>query len=146
LLNNLLKNNWRGVIIDDQKSAFYNILEEVNDRPLVEIIGTLTKPKAVAQIIHIIPVDFMYQDEDSENTYDYCSLASLLNPKIPTILYTGYDKYEDEGYDRAYVDVLLKPVSRSRLLGALRRLDTELKALLPVTDNALEGYYEYFQV
>src|SRR5690606_37628760 len=34
----------------------------------------------------------------------------------------------------------------SRLLGALRRLDTELKALLPVTDNALEGYYEYFQV
>ena len=139
-------NKWRGVIIDDQQSAIDHIMEEVKDLPFVEIIGTFTNHRAGAQFLHVNPVDFIILDVELENTNAFRFLASLSNPKIPTILYTAYDKYEDEGYDRAFVDVLLKPVSRSRLLGALRRLDTELKALLPVTDNALEGYYEYFQV
>lgn len=139
-------NKWRGVIIDDQQSAIDHILEEVKDLPFVEIIGTFTNPKAGAQFLHINPVDFMILDVELENTNAFRFLASLSNPKIPTILYTAYDKYEDEGYDRAFVDVLLKPVSRSRLLGALRRLDKDLKALLPVTDYPLELYYDFFQV
>src|SRR5690606_36489381 len=114
--------------------------------PFVEIIGTFTNHRAGAQFLHVNPVDFIILDGELENTNAFRFLASLSNPKIPTILYTAYDKYEDEGYDRAFVDVLLKPVSRSRLLGALRRLDKDLKALLPVTDYPLELYYDFFQV
>src|SRR5690606_24048461 len=118
-------NKWRGVIIDDQQSAIDHIMEEVKDLPFVEIIGTFTNHRAGAQFLHVKTVDFIMLDVVLEITNALRFLASLSNTKVPTIQYSAYEKYEDEGYDRAFVDVLLKQVIRSRLLGALWLLDKD---------------------
>lgn len=137
---------WIGVIIDDQQSAIDYLLGILKDVTYVEIIATFVDEKEAKRFLHVNKVDFLILDVELEGTNAFRFLTSLSNPKIPTILYTGYEQYEDEGYDRDFVDVLLKPVSQSRLLGALRRVDRELRDLIPVTEDGLENYYEYFQV
>lgn len=137
---------WIGVIIDDQQSAIDYLLDMLKDVAYVEIVATFVDEHKAKRFLHVNKVDFLILDVELEGTDAFRFLAGLSDPKIPTILYTGYEKYEDEGYDRDFVDVLLKPVSESRLLGALRRIDRELKDLIPVTEDELENYYEYFQV
>lgn len=137
---------WKVVIIDDQQSAIDYLLGILEHVAYVEVVATFVDEKKAARFLHGNKVDFLILDVELENTNAFWFMAGLSNPKIPTILYTAHDKYEDEGYDRAFVDVLLKPVSESRLLGALRRVDTELKALIPAVEDDLEVYYEYFQV
>lgn len=137
---------WIGVIIDDQQSAIDYLLDILKDVAYVEIIATFVDDKKAKRFLHVNKVDFLILDVELEGTNAFRFLIGLSNPKIPTILYTGYEKYQDEGYDRDFVDVLLKPVSQSRLLGALRRVDRELRDLIPVAEDDLANYYEYFQV
>jgi|SRR5690606_25906912 len=137
---------WIGVIIDDQQSAIDYLLDMLKDVAYVEIVATFVDEQKAKRFLHVNTVDFLILDVELEGTNAFRFLTGLSNPKIPTILYTGHEKYEDEGYDRDFVDVLLKPVSQSRLLGALRRIDRELRDLIPMAEDALENYYEYFQV
>ncbi|MBD1422565.1 LytR/AlgR family response regulator transcription factor [Sphingobacterium chuzhouense] len=137
---------WIGVIIDDQQSAIDYLLDMLKDVAYVEIVATFVDEQKAKRFLHVNKVDFLILDVELEETNAFRFLTGLSNPKIPTILYTGHEKYEDEGYDRDFVDVLLKPVSQSRLLGALRRIDRGLRDLVPIPEDALENYYEYFQV
>lgn len=137
---------WIGVIIDDQQSAIDYLLDRLKDVAYVEIVATFVDEQKAKRFLHLNKVDFLILDVELEETNAFRFLTGLSNPKIPTILYTAHEKYEDEGYDRDFVDVLLKPVSQSRLLGALRRIDRGLRDLMPLPEDALENYYEYFQI
>src|SRR5690606_3761671 len=135
-----------GVIIDDHQSAIDYLMDMLQDVAYVEIIATFREGAEAKRFLHVNPVDFLVLDVELGDTTGFDFLRTLSNPRMPTILYTGYEQYEDRGYDIDVVDVLLKPVSQSRLWGALRRLSTELARVLPDLEENLEGHYDFFQV
>lgn len=134
------------VIIDDQQEAIDYLMEMLLDVSYVEVVATFTDEQEARKFLHVNEIDFIILDVELSKTNAFHFLATLSNPRIPTILHTAHDKYEDKGYERDMIDVLLKPVSRYRLYGALRRMSTELERAIPLMDDSLENFYHYFQI
>ncbi|WP_433863005.1 LytR/AlgR family response regulator transcription factor [Sphingobacterium thalpophilum] len=142
-----MKRIWAGVIIDDQQSSIDDLLALMEDIGYVHILKTFNDPKEAKTYLRVNQVDFMILDVELGRTNGFDFLRTLPKTNLKTILYTAHEQYEDPGYDIGLVDVLLKPVSKSRLCGALRRLDDELSRLLPVSANdSLEDYSYYFMI
>lgn len=137
---------WYGVIIDDQQASIDHLLSLLEDVGYIDIVATFVQEREAQRYLHANAVDFIILDVELSNSNAFTFLAGLANPKIPTILYTAFEQYEDRGYDMALVDVLLKPVSQSRLWGALRRVNDELKKSVPLLEDELEMGYHFFQV
>ncbi|MBL1407649.1 LytR/AlgR family response regulator transcription factor [Sphingobacterium faecale] len=137
---------WSAVIVDDQRAAIDNLLELLSDIAYIEVVATFVNERDAQRYLHVNQVDFLILDVELLNTDAFSFLQGLANPRIPTILYTGFEKYEDQGYTMDLVDVLLKPVSKSRLMGALRRVNNELQKNLSADEDDLYGGYEFFQV
>ncbi|PRD51995.1 LytR/AlgR family response regulator transcription factor [Sphingobacterium gobiense] len=134
------------IVIDDQQLAIDHILDLTKEIDYVEIVATFTDEKLARGFIQVNPVDFIILDVELKHTDAFRFLRTLPDPKIPTILYTGHQQYEDQGYERDMVDVLLKPVSENRLMAALRRMHKDLRATTSVDDDSLEAYEQYFQI
>ena len=135
------------IIIDDQQTAIDELLLLMAGADYVEVIGTFTDEQQAKIFLMVNPVDFIILDMELRYTNGFRFLRSLPDPTIPTILYTGHSKYEDPGYEKLVVDVLLKPVSESRLMAALRRMVKELRFQQQhVLQDSLEGYEHYFQI
>lgn len=134
------------IIIDDQQPAINHIHDMIKDVDYIEVVGTFTDQKLARTFLRVNAVDFIILDVELGNTTGFKFLRSLPNPRIPTILYTGFAQYEDEGYERDMIDVILKPVSENRLMGALRRVHQKLIATTPADENSLEAYEQYFQI
>lgn len=142
-----MKRIWIGVVIDDQQGCIDYLLQLMEDIAYVKIIKTFNDPKEAKLFLRVNQVDFMILDVELGYTNGFDFIRTLPNTNLKTILYTAHEQYEDRGYDNGVVDVLLKEVSMSRLCGALRRLDTELAKLLPVSgSDSLEDYYHHFMV
>ena len=142
-----MKRIWTGVIIDDQQGSIDYLMQLMDEIAYVKIIKTFNDPKEAKLFLRVNQVDFMILDVELGYTNGFDFLKTLPNTNLKTILYTAHEQYEDPGYDIGVVDVLLKEVSMSRLCAALRRLDTELARLLPVsTSDSLEYYFQYFTV
>ncbi|WP_166333047.1 LytR/AlgR family response regulator transcription factor [Sphingobacterium chungjuense] len=133
------------VIIDDQQASIDHLIDIAKHIDYVEIIGTFQDPYRAQSFLRRNSVDFIILDVELGNLNGFEFLSTLPNPRIPTILYTAYSKYEDRAYDLTFIDVLLKPVSPSRFKGALRRVNNELKDSI-VVDNSLEELCDYIQV
>src|SRR5690606_25683322 len=133
------------IIIDDQQFAIDAILDIIATVDYVDIIATFTDERAAKSFLTVNHVDFIILDMELNKTDGFRFLGTLPNPQIPTILYTGHQKYEDIGYDRFVVDVLLKPVSESRLMAALRRMVKEFAPQSVREWDSLDGYQQYFQ-
>jgi DNA-binding LytR/AlgR family response regulator len=142
-----MKRIWAGVIIDDQQGSMDYLLDLMEDISYVQILKTFTDPQEAKLYLRVNQVDFMILDVELGRINGFDFLRTLPKSNLKTILYTAHEQYEDPGYDIGMVDVLLKPVSRSRLYGALRRLDDELGRLLPVSiSDSLEDYSHYFMI
>lgn len=142
-----MKRIWIGVIIDDQQGSIDYLLQLMEEIAYVKIIKTFNDPKEAKLFLRVNQVDFMILDVELGHTNGFDFIRTLPNTNLKTILYTAHEQYEDPGYDIGVVDVLLKEVSMSRLCGALRRLDTELARLLPIsTSDSLEDYFQYFMI
>ncbi|NGM65799.1 LytR/AlgR family response regulator transcription factor [Sphingobacterium sp. SGR-19] len=133
------------IIIDDQQLAIDHILDLTKEIDYVEIVATFTDEKLARGFIQVNPVDFIILDVEMKHTNAFRFLRTLPDPKIPTILYTGHQQYEDQGYERDMVDVLLKPVSESRLMAALRRMHKNFSAKTSA-DDSLGAHEHYFQI
>lgn len=138
---------WLAIIIDDQGSSIAHLERLLRPLEYIQVVATFQQHQEALTYLRVNPVDFIILDVElgSINGFDFLSL--LPNPQIPTILYTAHQHYEDRGYERCLVDVLLKPVSQQRLLGALRRVDEQLrKRIVLKDDDDLGHWYDYFQI
>lgn len=137
---------WFCIIVDDQQQAIDSLIDYLVDIDYIKVVATFTDEQEARRYLHVNPIDFIILDVELSKTNAFHFLATLSDPRIPVILYTAFEKYEDKGYERAMIDVLLKPVSRSRFFGALRRMNSELEKLLPPLRDNLDDFYYYFQV
>ncbi len=136
---------YHAIIVDDQQPSIDHLLTLSKDIEYVDIIATFQNPLKAMSFLRKNMVDFIILDVELGKLNAFEFLSSLTNPRIPTILYTAYQRYEDRGYELSLVDVILKPVTLSRFKGALRRINKELEHTLP-KDTSLDELYDYINV
>lgn len=138
---------WLTIIVDDQQSSIDNLTALLKDIEYVDVVEVFQEPQKALTYLRINPVDFIILDVELGEIDGFDFLTRLPDPRIPTLLYTAHQQYEDRGYDMNLVDVLLKPVTASRLKGALRRVNRELRDMLgQEEEDSLDNWYDYFFV
>lgn len=139
---------WTAIILDDQQASIDRLLEMMKDVEYVNVAKSFTDPKRALTYMRVNPIDLLILDVQLGGMSGFEFLESLPKLNFKTILYTAYPQYEDQGYQRNVVDVLLKPVSPIRLKIALSRLDAEMKSDLPELNDrdSLQHYDDYFNV
>ncbi|WP_313260704.1 LytTR family DNA-binding domain-containing protein [Sphingobacterium sp.] len=139
---------WSVIIVDDQQASIDRLLEWLEVLPSVNILSTFTDPIRALTFLRFNQVDLVILDIQMENMDGFGFMSAMPKKKSKVILYTAFPEFEDRGYQRNVVDVLLKPVSQTRLLIALDRLDTEMRLNSPELDDrhSLDHYDAYFNV
>jgi len=136
-----------GIIVDDQQHSIDAFLRMAPKFEGIEIAANFNEPIKALTYIRTNPVDFIILDVEMEDMDGFEFIASIPDPKIQIILYTGHQEYEDKGYDMRLLDVLVKPVSESRFKGAIRRLSERAKDILPkASEDSLIGHECYIQI
>lgn len=139
---------WTAIILDDQKASIERLLEMMEDVEYVKVAKSFTDPKRAMTYMRVNPIDLLILDMQLGGMSGFDFLDSLPRLDFKTILCTAYPQYEDPGYQRNVVDVLLKPVSPVRLKMGLSRLDMEMKKDFPELNDqdSLHHYDDYFNV
>lgn len=141
--------NFNAIIVDDHQSSIDHLLDYFQTVKHVQVIGTFTDPLRALTFVRVNPVDLVILDVDlgqQINGLEWISTVTRFNLKI--ILYTGFRQFEDDGYARDVIDVLLKPVTYIRFMTAIHRLDMDYRLNNPPStqSDSLGDSYNYFMV
>src|SRR6266699_2779242 len=110
------------LIVEDEKPAYENMVEEL--RAIDETISVMGGCSSVDECVRwlnknpqpdLILMDIQLSDGLSFNIFKSCSIT------CPVIFTTAYDKYLTQAFDYNSIDYLLKPISQSKLRGAIRK-------------------------
>ncbi len=139
---------WSVIIVDDQQACIDHLLKWLKMIPNVKILETFTEPIRALTFLRFNKVDLVILDVQMEEMNGLDFISALPKMKTKIILYTAFAEFEDKGYQRHVVDVLLKPVSYTRLLVSLGRFDTEMQVTSPELNDrdSLDHYDAYFNI
>jgi DNA-binding LytR/AlgR family response regulator len=110
------------LIIEDEKPAFENILQELNAiNENVQLAGTCTTITDSVYWLEKNPQpDLIIMDIQLSDGLSFCIFKSV-NITCPVIFITAYDKYLTEAFDYNSIDYLLKPINHERLKNAIKK-------------------------
>ncbi len=139
---------WTAIIVDDQQASIDHLVQLMDGIEYVTIVKTFTNPKRALTYMRINPIDLLILDVQLGEISGFDFLESLPKLNFKTILYTAYPEFEDQGYQKNVIDVLLKPVSSIRLKAGLLRLDTQMKSEFPELNDqdSLQHFASYFNI
>jgi len=141
--------NYTAIIVDDQQASIDLLMEHFQKVEHVQVDNCFTDPFRALAYVRANPVDLVILDVDfGEKINGFDWIATVTKFKLKFILYTGFKQFEDEGYMRNVVDVLLKPVTYTRFVTAIHRLDADIRLEMPINQNgdSLGDAYDYFMV
>lgn len=120
----------RALIVDDEKLArerLLSFLEKVKD---VEVIGQAKNGVEAIRIIEEEQPDLVFLDVQMPGTDGFGVLKAIT--KRPQVIFaTAYDEYAIQAFEVGAADYLLKPINRSRLDEAVRRIRDRMEANVP---------------
>ncbi|MBS1916457.1 MAG: response regulator transcription factor [Bacteroidetes bacterium] len=110
------------LIIEDEKPAFENIVQELNSiDENVQVVATCsTIRESVHWLEKNLQPDLILMDIQLTDGLSFCIFNSV-NITCPVIFITAYDKYLTEAFDYNSIDYLLKPINHERLKNAIRK-------------------------
>jgi two-component system LytT family response regulator len=112
----------RAYLVDDEPLAIKRLTHLLNAGKRVEIAGSSTDPlEAVAAIQRIRP-DVIFLDIQMPEMSGFDVLAHL-DPQPLVIFTTAFDEFALKAFEVNSVDYLLKPIEKSKLDRALRKLE-----------------------
>lgn len=135
-----------GIIVDDQSAQIVDILKAVKDLEFIEIVDSFQKEREALAHIRNNHVDFVILDMELEQMNGFRFIAQVPRPGIRFVICTAHAKYEDQAYDRQLTDFVRKPVSESRMLAAMRRMNDDLNNKSGYAEQTLEYAEEVFMI
>ena len=112
----------RTLIIDDEPLARELLESYLLRLPQFTIVGICANSMEAFAIISRQTVDLMFLDINMPELTGIDLLRTLKNP--PKVIFTtAYDSYAVESYEHHAVDYLLKPITFSRFMKAVHRLE-----------------------
>ncbi len=112
----------RCFLIDDEPPAILLLEKYINRIDQCEIVGKSNSALKAFELLKEIEVDLLFLDIRMPVLNGIEFIKTLKNPPS-VILCTAYREYAIEAYDLDVIDYLLKPISFSRFLKAIRRYE-----------------------
>src|SRR5512139_4317 len=123
----------RTLIVDDEKLArdrLQSFLRNVKD---IEVIGQARNGVEAIRMIEEEGPDLVFLDVQMPGT-DGFGVLKAVSKQFQLVFSTAYDEYAIKAFEVQATDYLLKPISRTRLEEAVRRVRDRLDSHLPATD------------
>jgi DNA-binding LytR/AlgR family response regulator len=113
------------LIVDDEPLARELLESYLQQLPQFQIVGLCANAMEAFKILGKEPVDLMLLDINMPDLTGIDLLKTLKNP--PKVIFTtAYDSYAVESYEHKAVDYLLKPITFSRFMKAIHKLEDTL--------------------
>jgi DNA-binding LytR/AlgR family response regulator len=123
----------RTLIVDDEKLArdrLQSFLRNVKD---IEVIGQARNGVEAIRMIEEESPDLVFLDVQMPGT-DGFGVLKAVSKRFQLVFSTAYDEYAIKAFEVQATDYLLKPISRTRLEEAVRRVRERLESHSPATD------------
>jgi DNA-binding LytR/AlgR family response regulator len=122
----------RVLVVDDEKLARDRIVSFLRGIDDVEVIGQATNGVEAVRLIAEQSPDLVFLDVQMPGMDGFEVLKAVKTPP-PVVFATAYDEYAIRAFEVHAADYLLKPISRSRLQEAVRRVRQRLDGTVPAT-------------
>ena len=122
----------RTVVVDDEKLARDRLLSFLRSIDDVEVIGQAKNGVDAVRVIEEAAPDVVFLDVHMPGLDGLGVLKTLTKP--PEVVFaTAYDEYAIHAFEVHAADYLLKPISRTRLEEAVRRVRQRITGQAPTT-------------
>ncbi len=115
-------NRLRAFLVDDEPLALKRLAKMLEQTGRVEVAGMSSDPVAAAERLHAVDCDVLFTDIEMPDVSGFEMLARL-NPQPLVMFTTAYSNYALQAFEVHSVDYLLKPIDKSHLERALKKLD-----------------------
>lgn len=118
----------RILIVDDEPLARQRLLDLLEDRKGVEVVGQATSGREAIQAIRTLQPDLVFLDVQMPGITGLDVVREIGPEQMPfTIFVTAYDQYALKAFEVAALDYLLKPFDDERFEQAMERARRLLK-------------------
>lgn len=117
------------IILDDEQHCLDTLSHHVSRTPSLQLIMATTDPAATLHAINTQHIHLLFLDVQMPDVSGI-DLAHTIGNKCKIVLTTAYEQYAVKGYDLAIADFLLKPISFTRFLKAVQKVQ---ELLTPVS-------------
>ena len=135
----------RCVIVDDEPLAVELISSYCAQVPQLSVVATCGSAVEASRVLRHQQADLLFLDIKMPQLMGIDFLRSLLNPP-KVILVTAYREYAFDGYELDIVDYLLKPLSFSRFMKAIHKLERLLPPQHEEQPEPAPPSFLYFRV
>lgn len=117
------------ILIDDEKPALDYLEYQLKSVSDFEVIGKYMNPLEGKRAIEEQAVDLVFLDIQIPNLNGIELAEQLLEkkPHLPIVFVTAYDEYAIKAFELNAIDYVLKPVSASRLVTTVKRIEKEVE-------------------
>ncbi|MBU2996252.1 LytTR family DNA-binding domain-containing protein [Cellulophaga baltica] len=124
------------LVIDDEELARALIKSYINDVDFLELEGDFENPLEALQVLKTKKIDLLFLDIQMPEIKG-TEFAKIVGGDTKIIFTTAYSEYALEGYELNVVDYLLKPITFTRFLTAVQKVNVETNALPNDTDESI---------
>jgi two-component system LytT family response regulator len=112
----------RAFLVDDEPLALKRLAKILEQTGRVDVVGMSSDPVEAAERLRDVPCDVLFTDIEMPDVSGFEMLARL-DPQPLVVFTTAYSNYALQAFEVHSVDYLLKPVEKSHLERALKKLD-----------------------
>lgn len=113
------------MIVDDEPLARSLLKDYVAKVSTLKLVEVCSSPVAAMEILQNQPVDLLFLDIQMPEITGL-SLLKIMKKKPLVVLTTAYSEYALESYELDVVDYLLKPITFSRFLQAVDKVNSRM--------------------
>ena len=133
------------IIIDDEPLARSLLKDYVSKVPSLKLVDVYSSPLAAMEVLQNESVDLLFLDIQMPEITGI-SFLKILRNKPFVVLTTAYSEYAIESYELDVVDYLLKPITFSRFLQAVDKVNSRINSssspekITPITPNPSQPF------
>lgn len=117
------------LVVDDEPIARQAIVRLLRDEPGIELLGECGDGVAAVEAIRNQSPDLVFLDIQMPAISGLDVVATIGAERMPaTVFVTAFEQYAVRAFEANAVDYLVKPFSRERFAGTLRRVKARLAA------------------
>ncbi len=116
----------RCLLIDDEPLAQDLLLDHISQLPALEVVGVAGNALQAIELYQLLKPDLLLLDINLPRLNGYELLRSLPGKAPWVIVISGYQEFAFEGFENNVIDFLLKPVTFSRFVRAVAKVQERI--------------------